>query len=99
MSQSPLFEIDREMQMLFPNIPFYPEIGSIQNRARLDEVFSQYRPAVVYHAAAYKHVPLMEQHVFEAIENNVFFVTANRTGHEPWTALTRTFAGRATSSA
>lgn len=71
-AESPLFEIDREMQRLFPGIPFYPEIGSIQNRARLDEVFCQYRPTVIYHAAAYKHVPLMEQHVFEAIENNVF---------------------------
>jgi FlaA1/EpsC-like NDP-sugar epimerase len=50
----------------------YPEIGSIQNRERLNEIFQRYKPAVVYHAAAYKHVPLMENHVFEAIENNVF---------------------------
>jgi FlaA1/EpsC-like NDP-sugar epimerase len=70
--ESPLFEIDREMHLAFPETPFYPEIGSIQNRARLDEVFRQYFPAVVYHAAAYKHVPMMEAHVFEAIENNVF---------------------------
>jgi FlaA1/EpsC-like NDP-sugar epimerase len=68
----PLFEIDREMRQSFPRIPFHPEIGSIQNRARLDEVVRQYRPSVVYHAAAYKHVPLMEAHIFEAIENNVF---------------------------
>ena len=60
------------MRQAFPLVPFYPEIGSIQNRARLDEVFGQYAPSVVYHAAAYKHVPLMEAHVFEAIENNVF---------------------------
>ena len=60
------------MRQAFPQIPFYPEIGSIQNRARLDEVLRQYTPSVVYHAAAYKHVPLMEAHVFEAIENNVF---------------------------
>jgi FlaA1/EpsC-like NDP-sugar epimerase len=71
-AESPLFEIDREMRRGFPAIPFYPEIGSVQNRVRLDEVLSQYRPQVVYHAAAYKHVPLMETHVFEAIENNVF---------------------------
>lgn len=71
-AESPLFEIDREMRQTFPGVPFYPEIGSIQNHARLDEVFDQYSPAVVYHAAAYKHVPLMEAHVFEAIENNVF---------------------------
>jgi FlaA1/EpsC-like NDP-sugar epimerase len=71
-AESPLFEIDREMLRTFPQTPFYPEIGSVQNRIRLDEVMRQYSPSVVYHAAAYKHVPLMETHVFEAIENNVF---------------------------
>src|ERR1039458_4967362 len=72
MAESPLFEIDREMRQAFPVVPFYPEIGSIQNRTRLDEILCQYSPSVVYHAAAYKHVPLMETHIFEAIENNVF---------------------------
>ena len=71
-AESPLFEIDREMRRSFPHIPFHPEIGSIQNRARLDDVLLKHRPTVLYHAAAYKHVPLMEAHVFEAIENNVF---------------------------
>jgi FlaA1/EpsC-like NDP-sugar epimerase len=71
-AESPLFEIDQEMRRAFPTVPFHPEIGSIQNRSRLDDVLSQYRPLAVYHAAAYKHVPLMEAHVFEAIENNVF---------------------------
>jgi FlaA1/EpsC-like NDP-sugar epimerase len=71
-AESPLFEIDREMHLSFPQVPFYPEIGSIQNCARLDDVLRQYRPSAIYHAAAYKHVPLMEAHVFEAIENNVF---------------------------
>jgi FlaA1/EpsC-like NDP-sugar epimerase len=70
-AESPLFEIDREMRQAFPSIPFYAEIGSIQNRTRLDEVLRQYSPSVIYHAAAYKHVPLMEAHIFEAIENNV----------------------------
>ena len=70
-AKSPLFEIDREMRGAYPDVPFYPEIGSVQNRLRLDEVMSQYRPTVLYHAAAYKHVPLMETHVFEAVENNV----------------------------
>lgn len=71
-AESPLFEIDREMCQAFPTVPFHPEIGSIQNRSRLDDVLRLYRPLVVYHAAAYKHVPMMEAHVFEAIENNVF---------------------------
>jgi FlaA1/EpsC-like NDP-sugar epimerase len=71
-TESPLFEIDREMRQSFPNVPFFAEIGSVQNRARLNEVLGKYRPAIIFHAAAYKHVPLMESHPFEAIENNVF---------------------------
>jgi FlaA1/EpsC-like NDP-sugar epimerase len=71
-AESPLFEIDGEMRRAFPGIPFYPEIGSIQNRTRLDEVMRRYSPSIIYHAAAYKHVPMMEAHVFEAIENNIF---------------------------
>ena len=70
-AESPLFEIDREMKQRFPQVPFYPEIGNVQNRARLDDVLCQYGPTIVYHAAAYKHGPLMETHVFEAVENNV----------------------------
>jgi FlaA1/EpsC-like NDP-sugar epimerase len=71
-AESPLFEIDREMCQTFPDVFFHPVIGSIQNPTRLDEVLRRYRPALVYHAAAYKHVPMMEAHVFEAIENNIF---------------------------
>jgi len=71
-AESPLFEIEQEMCRVFPMVPFHPEIGSVQNRARLNDVLDLHRPLVVYHAAAYKHVPLMEEHVFEAIENNVF---------------------------
>lgn len=70
-AESPLFDLDHGLSRSFPQTSFYPEIGSIQNRARLDEVFRQYTPRVVYHAAAYKHVPLMEAHLFEAVENNV----------------------------
>jgi FlaA1/EpsC-like NDP-sugar epimerase len=71
-AETALFHLDREMRQCFPNIAFYPAIGSIQNKQRLAEVLTQYRPSTLYHAAAYKHVPMMEAHVFEAIENNVF---------------------------
>ena len=71
-AETALFHLDREMRQSFPNISFYPEIGSIQNKQRLAEVLEQYRPSILYHAAAYKHVPMMEAHVFEAVENNVF---------------------------
>lgn len=70
-SETPLFEIDRELKKTFPHLDFRPEIGTIQNQGRLDEVLRRHRPAVIYHAAAYKHVPLMESHLFEAVENNV----------------------------
>jgi FlaA1/EpsC-like NDP-sugar epimerase len=70
-AETPLFEIDREIQKTFPTLDFRPEIGSIQNRSRLDEVLRRHRPSVIYHAAAYKHVPMMEAHIFEAVENNV----------------------------
>ncbi len=70
--ESPIFSLQNELTRLFPDVPFHAEIGSIQNRVRLNEAFARHRPSVVYHAAAYKHVPLMEAHVFEAIENNVF---------------------------
>ncbi len=71
-AESPLFQLQMELARSFPEILFHAEIGSIQKPARLAEVFERYRPSVVYHAAAYKHVPLMEAHIFEAIENNVF---------------------------
>jgi len=71
-AETPLFHLEREMKDKFPNVPFYPEIGSVQNPRRLAAVLSHYGPAIVYHAAAYKHVPIMESSLFEAIENNVF---------------------------
>jgi FlaA1/EpsC-like NDP-sugar epimerase len=71
-AETALYQIDQELHEEFPDLAFYPEIGSIQNRKRLDEVFRDHRPHSVYHAAAYKHVPMMEAHLFEAVENNVF---------------------------
>jgi FlaA1/EpsC-like NDP-sugar epimerase len=71
-AETALFHLDREMRQSFPKVSFYPEIGSIQNKQRLAEVLEQHHPSILYHAAAYKHVPMMEAHVFEAVENNVF---------------------------
>jgi FlaA1/EpsC-like NDP-sugar epimerase len=70
-AETALFYIDREMKESFPGLQFHPEIGDIRNVQRLAEVFEKYRPSILYHAAAYKHVPMMEAHVFEAVENNV----------------------------
>ena len=71
-AESPLFHLQMELARDFPKVTFHAEIGSIQNPARLREVFERHQPSAVYHAAAYKHVPLMESHLFEAVENNVF---------------------------
>jgi FlaA1/EpsC-like NDP-sugar epimerase len=71
-AETPLFYIEQELESHFPEVTFYPEVGSIQSRRRLEEVFRRRRPHLVFHAAAYKHVPMMEAHLFEAVENNVF---------------------------
>ena len=71
-AETSLFYLEREMRESAPAVLFYPEIGDIRNPQRLDDVFSRYRPSILYHAAAYKHVPMMESHAFEAVENNVF---------------------------
>ena len=71
-NETALFFTERELRERFPAVPFIPCIGDIRNSQRLADVLLKYRPEVVYHAAAYKHVPLMEEHLFEVIENNVF---------------------------
>lgn len=71
-AESPLYELQMEMSRSFPQVAFSAEIGNIQSRRRVDEVLERYRPEAIFHAAAYKHVPLMETHIFEAVENNVF---------------------------
>ncbi len=71
-AETPLFQIDRELRRKFPHLVFHPEIGNITRSDTLRQVMQKYRPAILYHAAAYKHVPMMERHVFAAVENNIF---------------------------
>ncbi len=70
-SETGMFYIDREMRRSFPEVHFEPMIGSVQSYRRILEVLEAFRPAIVFHAAAYKHVPMMECHIYEAIENNI----------------------------
>ena len=70
-SETALFQIQQEMSGSFQDVQFIPEVGNIQNRRRLLDVLNQQNPSVLYHAAAYKHVPMMEDSIFEAVENNV----------------------------
>jgi FlaA1/EpsC-like NDP-sugar epimerase len=71
-AETPLFYLDREMAKSFPYITFHPEIGSITSRGTLKRVIQHHHPSILFHAAAYKHVPLMERHVFAAVETNIF---------------------------
>ncbi len=66
------YEIQMELQRKYPHLDLVVLIGSVRNAARLDFVLGKYRPDIVFHAAAHKHVPLMEDSPNEAIKNNVF---------------------------
>lgn len=70
-SENNLFQIELELKEIFPDLTIYPELVDIKDRERLQKVFKQYQPQVVFHAAAYKHVPMMEKHPQSALRNNV----------------------------
>lgn len=65
------YDIQQELRMKYPELKLTVLIGSIRDEQRLEKVFSKYRPEIIYHAAAHKHVPLMEASPNEAIKNNV----------------------------
>jgi len=67
-----LFEISREVVSSFPDVSFVPLMADVSDEPRMREVFEKYRPEVIFHAAAHKHVPLMEVNSAEAVKNNVF---------------------------
>ena len=66
------YDLQNELLMKFPNLNLEVLIGSVRDRARVEHVFEVCRPDVVFHAAAHKHVPLMELSPGEAVKNNVF---------------------------
>ncbi len=66
------YGIQQELNRLYPNLDLVVLIGSVRNLRKVIDVFSTYRPHIVFHAAAHKHVPLMEASPNEAIKNNVF---------------------------
>ncbi len=70
-AETPMHDLMLEMQQKFPDIDIEPYIGSVQNQKRMERAFITYRPKFVIHAAAYKHVPMMELNPSEAIVNNV----------------------------
>ena len=70
--ENSLYDIELELKSKYPKIEIDAIIGSVRDRKRLDQVFEKYNPYLVFHAAAHKHVPLMENSPLEAIKNNVF---------------------------
>lgn len=66
------YDIQQELIRKCPNLKMHVLIGSIRDIDRVKEIFEKYKPDIVYHAAAHKHVPLMEDSPYEAIKNNVF---------------------------
>jgi FlaA1/EpsC-like NDP-sugar epimerase len=69
--ENSLFDAQNDLRDAFPSLPIHAVIADVRNRQRLDAIFRRFRPAVVFHAAAHKHVPLLEDNVEEAISNNV----------------------------
>lgn len=70
-AETPLFHIENELRGDFPHLSIKPVIGDIRDRSRVNNIFKSCKPDVVFHAAAYKHVPMMEENPCSAANNNV----------------------------
>jgi FlaA1/EpsC-like NDP-sugar epimerase len=70
-AENNLFEIDRELRARFPDLKVIPCVADICDSDRIRSLFDRYRPYAVFHAAAHKHVPIMEANIGEAVKNNV----------------------------
>jgi len=71
-AETPLHDIRLMMVKNWPDVTAYTIVGDITDEKRMEELFSLYKPEYVFHAAAYKHVPMMEDNPYESIENNVY---------------------------
>ncbi|HKI85672.1 MAG TPA: nucleoside-diphosphate sugar epimerase/dehydratase [Thermoanaerobaculia bacterium] len=71
-SEPALFEIQQELRQLWPSLPLFSLLADVGDEQRMDELLAAHRPQVILHAAAHKHVPLMELNPGEAIKNNIF---------------------------
>ena len=70
-AETPLHDIRLELKKNWTEMDAYTIVANVTNKSRMEEIFSEFRPQYVFHAAAYKHVPMMEDNVSEAIQNNV----------------------------
>ena len=71
-AETPMHDLRLELEEKYKELDFVPIIGDVRNPDRVDYVFRNWHPQVVFHAAAYKHVPLMEENPCEAVRTNVF---------------------------
>jgi len=67
-----IFNLSEELKDKFPKLKFFYLICNIRDEPKIRKIFDKYKPQIVFHAAAYKHVPLMEEHPDEAVKNNIF---------------------------
>ncbi len=67
-----VFNISSELKNKFPLMNFNFLVGDILDNSKMKKIFSEFKPSIVFHAAAYKHVPLMEENISEAVKNNIF---------------------------
>jgi FlaA1/EpsC-like NDP-sugar epimerase len=91
-SEFNLFEIERELRKYFPKLSLEVCLGDVTDAVLVDRVFAKYRPQVIFHAAAYKHVPMLEHQVRQAARNNVLgtrtlALTADRHGVEAFVMI------------
>jgi FlaA1/EpsC-like NDP-sugar epimerase len=70
-AETPLFHIERELAARHPELMLVPLIADVRDRERVESLFDEFMPEVVFHAAAYKHVPMMEYNPIEAVSNNI----------------------------
>ncbi len=71
-AETPMYEMQLEMEATFPDTRIHLFIGDVANRERIERAFQKYNPRYVFHAAAYKHVPMMERNPQEAVLTNIF---------------------------
>ena len=84
-AESPLFFIEQEIIESHPELEIVPIIADVTDARRIERVFADFQPSIVFHAAAYKHVPMMETNLEEAIRNNVmgtFYVARSAVRHQ-----------------
>lgn len=70
-AETPLYEIDLELKKEYSHVEILTVLGDIQNKNEIESIFEKYAPDIIFHAAAYKHVPMLEQHPWKAVENNI----------------------------